>query len=58
MMHFVEEYVSTKTQLHEGPLTFKQTVHIVVVLLMNTCDHNIKQNFYLQTKQKYAQFIS
>jgi len=25
MMHFVEEYISTKTRLHEGPLTFKQS---------------------------------
>jgi len=25
MMYFVEDYISTKTQLHEGPLTFKQS---------------------------------
>jgi len=25
MMHFVEEYISTKTRLHEGPLAFKQS---------------------------------
>jgi len=25
---------------------------------MNTCVYNIKENFYLQTKQKYAQFIT
>jgi len=25
MMHFVEEYMSTETRLHEGPLTFKQS---------------------------------
>jgi len=25
MMHFVEEYISRKTRLHEGPLTFKQS---------------------------------
>jgi len=25
MMHFVEEYISTKTRLHEAPLTFKQS---------------------------------
>jgi len=25
MMHFVEEYISTKTQLHEGPLIFKKS---------------------------------
>ena len=25
MMHFVEEYISTKTRLHEDPLTFKQS---------------------------------
>ena len=24
-MHFVKEYISTKTRLHEGPLTFKQS---------------------------------
>jgi len=24
MMHYVEEYISIKTRLHEGPLTFKQ----------------------------------
>jgi len=28
MMHFVEEYISTKTRLHESPLTFKQAVHV------------------------------
>ena len=25
MMHIVEEYISTKTRLREGPLTFKQS---------------------------------
>jgi len=25
MMHFVEEYISIKTRLHEGLLTFKQS---------------------------------
>jgi len=24
-MHFVEDYMSTKTRLHEDPLTFKQS---------------------------------
>jgi len=28
MMYFVEEYISTKTRLHEDPLTFKKAVHM------------------------------
>ena len=28
MMQFVEEYIFTKTRLHEGLLTFKQAVHM------------------------------
>jgi len=41
VMHFVEEYISTKTRLHEGLLTFKQkTVYmscfgVFIIVLVN-----------------------
>jgi len=33
MMHFVEEYISTKTRLHEGLLTFKQSKAFALLLV-------------------------
>ena len=35
MMHLVEEYISKKTRLHEGPLTFKQSSSYDTVLMFS-----------------------
>jgi len=34
MMHIVEEHISTKTRLHEGPLTFKQSMNCFDVFII------------------------